>query len=389
MRPALQFLGPAYRYTVTLEPSSERWWFALDTITETPDRRRARVTFDQQLFANDPVTRAVSYTAVSHTKTRSDSPLSVLAQRVDTRLPEGRNRRSIALAKEMRARVNSDRAFIGSVLDLFRQGGFEYTLTPPLLNLDSVDDFIFNTKLGFCGHYASAFVTMMRAAGVPARVVTGYQGGEWNPIRQYFLIRQSDAHAWAEVWLDGDGWTRVDPTAVVAPERLNRGLLDLLPESGSLGERVVRNVEWLAELRQRWDAMNDWWNERVVNYDMRTQLDFLRWLGFDTPDWRVLGYLLGAGLIGWLLVIAWHVGRTSRGARGDRLARAYEKLCAKLARAGAPREPHEGPPAYALAIVAPSPGHRRRRTGPAAAIRGSALRQPRAILRRSRRHQRF
>ncbi len=196
---------------------------------------------------------------------------------------------------------------------------------------------------------------MMRAAGVPARVVTGYQGGEWNPIRQYFLIRQSDAHAWAEVWLDGEGWTRVDPTAVVAPGRLNRGLLDLLPDTRSIGERVVRNVAWLTKMRQRWDAVNDWWNESVVKYDMRTQLSVLRWLGFDEPDWRVLGYLLAAGLIGWLLVIAWHVGRTSRGDPGDRLARAYARLCAKLARAGAPREPHEGPLAYALAISSRRP----------------------------------
>jgi hypothetical protein len=157
------------------------------------------------------------------------------------------------------------------------------------------------------------------------------------------------------VWLDGEGWTRVDPTAVVAPERLNRGLLDLLPQTGSLGERVVRNIAWLSQLRQRWDAINDWWNERVVRYDMRTQLDLLKWLGFDEPDWRILGYLLAAGLLSWLIVIAWHVGRSSRGTPADRLSRAYEKLCAKLARAGAPREPHEGPLAYALAVSARRP----------------------------------
>jgi transglutaminase-like putative cysteine protease len=355
VRPPIQYLGPAYRYTVTLEPSSERWWFALDTVTDTPNRRRVRLTFDQQLLANDPVTRTISYTAVSHTKTRIEGPISKLAQRVDTRLPPNRNRRSVALARQMRAEVASDREYIAAVLNVFQKGGFAYTLTPPLLDMDSVDDFIFNTKRGFCGHYASAFVTMMRAAGVPSRVVTGYQGGEWNPIRQYFLIRQSDAHAWAEVWLDGEGWTRVDPTAVVAPERLNRGLLDLLPESASIGERVVRSVPWLSELRQRWDAVNDWWNERVVRYDIRTQLDFLRWLGFDQPDWRILGYLLAAGLIGWLLLIAWHVGRSSRATPVDRLARAYEKLCAKLARAGAPREPHEGPLAYARTISSKRP----------------------------------
>jgi Mlc titration factor MtfA (ptsG expression regulator) len=195
----------------------------------------------------------------------------------------------------------------------------------------------------------------MRAADIPARVVTGYQGGEWNPIRQYYLVRQSDAHAWAEVWLDGRGWTRVDPTAVVAPERLRRGLLDLLPESGSATARIMRQVSWLAQLRQTWDAANDWWNERVVRFNFRTQLDLLKWLGFDSPDWQILGYLMAAGLIGWLIVIAWHVSRSSRHDPVDRLARAYNRLCSKLAAAGAAREPYEGPLAYATAIAARRP----------------------------------
>jgi Mlc titration factor MtfA (ptsG expression regulator)/transglutaminase-like putative cysteine protease len=355
MRSPLQYVGKEYRYSVTLEPTSQRWWFALDTVAESPDRRRVRLTFDQQLVSHDPVTRLITYNAVSYTQTRSDGPAPVIARRVDTRLPPNRNLRSVALAKEMRSRAGSDQSYIASVLDLFRQGGFEYTLTPPLLNLDSVDDFLFNTKRGFCGHYASAFVTLMRAADIPARVVTGYQGGEWNPIRKYYLVRQSDAHAWAEVWIDGRGWMRVDPTAVVAPERLRRGLLDLLPDSASTTTRILRQVTWISELRQTWDAANDWWNERVVHFDFRTQIDLLRWLGFDTPDWRILGYLLASGLIAWLIVIAWHVSRTSRRAPADRLARAYEKLCGKLARAGAPREPHEGPLAYAMAIATRRP----------------------------------
>ena len=355
VRSPLQYLGKQYKYSVTLEPTSERWWFALDTVTESPDRRRALLTFDQQLLATNPIAQLVTYSAVSYTQTRSGGPVPLVARRVDTRLPPNRNLRSVALAKEMRGRASSDPQYIAAVLDLFRQGGFEYTLTPPLLNLDSVDDFLFNTKRGFCGHYASAFVTLMRAAGIPARVVTGYQGGEWNPIRQYYLVRQSDAHAWAEVWIDGRGWTRIDPTAVVAPERLRRGLLDLLPDSASATERMLRQASWLTQIRQSWDAANDWWNERVVHFNLGTQLDLLRWLGFDAPDWRILGYLLASGLIGWLIVIAWQVSRSSRHAPADRLARAYEKLCEKLARAGAPREPHQGPLAYAAAIATRRP----------------------------------
>jgi hypothetical protein len=137
---------------------------------------------------------------------------------------------------------------------------------------------------------------------------------------------------------------------------LQRGLLDLLPERGSAAARMLREATWLTKIRQTWDAANDWWNERVVHFDFRTQLDFLRWLGFDAPDWRILGYLLSAGFIGWLIAIAWHVGHSSRRAPADRLARAYDRLCSKLASAGAPRrEAHEGPLAYAMAIATRRP----------------------------------
>jgi protein-glutamine gamma-glutamyltransferase len=351
----MEYAGQAYRYRVTLEPSGHRWWFALDTVLESPNRRRVQLTFDNQLVARDPVNATVSYEAVSYTLTREVGPIPIVARRVDTRLPAGRNPRSLELARGMRAAVESDELYIAAVMNMFRTGGFEYTLTPPLLDLDSVDDFVFNTKQGFCGHYASAFVTMMRAAGVPARVVTGYHGGEWNRIREYFLVRQSDAHAWAEVWLDGRGWTRFDPTAAAAPQRLTNGLESLLPDSGSASDRLMRQVPWLTEMRQRWDALNDWWNERVVKFDLETQLDLMRWLGFEAPNWAMLGYGLAAGLILWMLVIAWQIGRSVRAAPVDRLAKAYQKLCGKLAHAGVPREPHIGPLAYATSIGAQRP----------------------------------
>ena len=342
----LEHDGQPYRYRVTMEPTSQRWWFTLDTVTEYPTRR-AVLTFDHQLIANDPISRPTTYEAVSYTRNSTAGPPSTLTRRYDTQLPPDRNRRSVKLAKEMRAKMASDADFVRAVLTMFRTGGFEYTLTPPQLDRDSVDDFLFNTKRGFCGHYASAFVTMMRAAGVPSRVVTGYQGGEWNPVREYFLVRQSDAHAWAEVWIDGRGWTRVDPTAVVAPERLRRGVYDLLPSALSTAQRFVRDSPWLLDARLRWDALNDWWNERVVRFDLNTQMDLLKWMGFESPDWRPLGWLFAFALVGWLLFVAWHVGRALRATSMDRLARAYTKLCAKLAKAGAPREPHEGPLAYA------------------------------------------
>jgi transglutaminase-like putative cysteine protease len=362
MQPVLQHEGNPFKYRITLEPTSQRWWFALDTVSDYPTRR-AMLTFDHQLVGTEPVTRPTSYEGISYTRNFSTGPASAMTRRYDTHLPEDRNRRSVRLAQEMRSQVASDADFVRSVLDFFRRGGFEYTLSPPKLDLNSIDDFLFNTKRGFCGHYASAFVTMMRAAHIPARVVTGYQGGEWNPIREYFVVRQSDAHAWAEVWIDGRGWTRVDPTAVVAPERLRRGVFDLMPGTFSAPARAMRQVPWLLEARQRWDAMNDWWNERVVRFDFNTQVDLLKWLGFESPDWEALGWLFAAGLTGWLGFIAWHVGRALRVTPMDRLARAYTKLCSKLAKAGAPRASHDGPLAYAEAVAIQRPDI-------AAAVRG-------------------
>ena len=353
-QPVLQHEGVAYRYRVTMEPTSQRWWFALDTVTEYP-MRRAVLMFDHQLIANEPTSRPTTFAAVSYTRNSTAGPPSTLARRIDTKLPPDRNQRAARLAREMRAGVADDTEFVRAVLAMFRRGGFAYTLTPPKLDLDSVDDFVFNTKRGFCGHYASAFVTMMRAAGVPSRVVTGYQGGEWNPVREYFLVRQSDAHAWAEVWIDGKGWTRVDPTAVVAPDRLRRGVYDLMPDAMTTAQRFMRDSPWLADVRMRWDAVNDWWNERFVRFDLSTQMDLLTWLGFDARDWQPLGWLFAAALVGWLMFVAWHVGKALRATPMDRLARAYTRLCAKLAKAGAPREPHQGPLAYAEAVATRRP----------------------------------
>ena len=348
-RQRLQGLGPAYSYRVALEPSQQRWWFSLDTPDRAPDPKVV-LTDDYQLIANDPVAQPTSYDALSHTRTRSTEPLSALSRRRDTALPP-RNPRSLDLAHELRERAGSDTAFVQAALEFLGTGGFVYSLTPPRLGYDSVDDFLFNTRSGFCGHYASAFVTLMRAGGVPARVVTGYLGGEWNPIGGYFVVRQSDAHAWAEVWLQDRGWTRVDPTGVVEPERLQRGILDLLPEALSAPMRLVRSSAWLTDWLQRWDALNAWWNDQVVRFDYQTQLDLLTSLGINTPDLRHLGWAFVLALLGWLGWIAWHVGRSAPGPRPDRLARAYTRLGRKLARIGLPRAAHQGPLAYADAVA--------------------------------------
>ncbi|HZO21151.1 MAG TPA: DUF3488 and transglutaminase-like domain-containing protein [Steroidobacteraceae bacterium] len=346
---ALEYLGKAYHYDIALEPSSQRWWFSLDTAAGAPGLR-AFFTYDYQLIAAEPVTEVTRYTLVSYTRTQSATELSSLARRRETLLPPDRNPRTLSLARKLRAEAGSDRAFIGAALELLRTGGFSYSLTPPALAQDSVDDFLFNTHTGFCGHYASAFVALMRAGGLPARVVTGYLGGEWNPIGRYFIVRQSDAHSWAEVWLQGRGWTRIDPTAVVEPERLRRGILDLLPDAVSAPARFVWSRPWLHGALERWDALNAWWNERIVRFSYDDQLRLLERLGFDAPGPRQLGWAFAAALMAWLLWIAWRLGRHPLPGRPDRLARCYARLCRKLAGAGVAREPSQGPLAFAAEI---------------------------------------
>jgi len=352
----LDYAGTTYHYRIRLEPDAGPWWLALDTIHST-DAAGASITPDRQLLARRPAHDPVTYDAVSSSLTRSSDTLSHLAQRLDTRLPPGRNPRSVQLAQQLRAAAPDEQAFIARVLDLFRHGGFSYSLTPPLLNLDSVDDFLFNTRQGFCGHYASAFVTLMRAGGVPARVVTGYQGGEWNPMGGYLLVRRSDAHAWAEVWLQGQGWVRVDPTAVVAPQRLQRGALDVLSNAGSVSERLVHGIAWLNRVHQTWDATNAWWSTRFIGFDYRSQSRLLSMLGFESRGWEQLGALLATALGLWLLVVTWGFNRLPR-VRPDRLARAYAVLCTRLARAGFPRAPHQGPMDYARSLEAARPALR-------------------------------
>jgi protein-glutamine gamma-glutamyltransferase len=346
----LDCLSTPYHYRVYLEPTYRHWWLALDTVMGPPGPG-VRYTEDYQLIAAEPVSQLLSYTATSCAHVRSLAPLSAAARLDDTRLPPGSNPRTLAFAAQLRRRAGSDGAFVQSALAFLRTGGFTYSLTPPPLGPDPVDDFLFHTRTGFCGHYASAFVDMMRAGGVPARVVTGYLGGQLNPYDGTLTVHQSDAHAWAEVWLADSGWTRVDPTAVVAPERLYHNILDLLPLELSTPERLLHTWPLLDTALQRWDALNGWWNDHIVAFNYRSQLNLLADLGFHSPELRDAGWVFAATLLAWLAWISWQVGRTPGAPPPDRLGYAYARLCRKLARTGLPRAPHHGPLSYADFIL--------------------------------------
>jgi hypothetical protein len=244
-----------------------------------------------------------------------------------------------------------------AVLDHFRRGGYRYTLKPRALGRDSVDEFLFGTREGFCEHYAGAFVVLMRALEVPARVVTGYQGGEINPVDGFMTVRQSDAHAWAEVWLPGQGWTRVDPTAVVAPVRIEIGAPEIAAAAGIeplFGSRGG-GLPLLAAVRFRWEALQNSWNQWVLTYSDERQRAFLEYLGFN-PDLRTLGLLFAAALTVILAVLT-VVSLRHRTVR-DPLADAYGDLRERLRGAGATVPDHLGPRAlaarFAAALTAPS-----------------------------------
>jgi transglutaminase-like putative cysteine protease len=341
-------LGDAVHYRVTLEPTNQYWMFALDTVDASP-RSDVYLSHDHQLTTANPITSVVSYDAVSHLATRSDAALSTLGRRYETRLPPDRNPRARALALEIRARTGSDAEYARAVLEWFRTSGLEYTLDPGRTSVDSVDDTLFDTKRGFCGHFASAYATLMRAAGVPARVVTGYLGGEWNPVGGYLIVRQSEAHAWTEVWLQGQGWTRVDPTAVVAPERLQRGVFEMLANSSRING-YLRNNAWLNRFVLVWDGTQQWWQEHVVEFDLRSQFDLLRKLGIDSPQWQQLGWAFALGLVAWISWVALSLRRSLARGKPDRIARAWIRATRKLGKTVAPRAAHEGPLDYARRI---------------------------------------
>jgi transglutaminase-like putative cysteine protease len=343
--------GPAYRYTVSLEPDGHRWIYLLDWPVQW-DLPRAVLTDDGMVMAASAVTQAIEVAATSSALIRSDGELGAAERLRDSRLPDGPNPRSRALARRMRAAHATDLDYADAVLHMFHDQPFFYTLTPPRLADDSVDRFLFEARSGFCGHYASAFAALMRAAGIPARVVTGYLGGQPNRYADYWIVRQSDAHAWDEIWVAGRGWLRIDPTAWIDPARVERSAFDRQGADGSLAGRRALTAPWIGDVRLRIDAVREFWRRRILDFNQDSQQDLLQFLDVPQPDAGKLVVALGLALtlaLGWL---TWQVRRELAPPRRDRLARAYAALCRKLARAGFPRHAAEGAEDYAGRVAA-------------------------------------
>ena len=347
--PSLRVSGPAYRYTVSLEPNLHNWIFVLDWPSRW-DAPRALLTNDYMLVEPNAISQPLDVNATSYGHVEAADPLSVGVRSRDTRLPENRNPRALALAHELRAAHRDDTDYVQAVLAMFRTQEFFYTLKPPRLTADSVDGFLFDTKRGFCGHYASAFATLMRAAGIPARVVTGYQGGTFNRFADYWILRQSDAHAWDEVWIEGHGWVRVDPTAAIAPERVEHGLTDLITAGAPLTSRWQQRTPWLADTQLRIDALRQLWRERILRFNQDSQEQLLGWLHIPEPDGEKLVLVLAACLALVMAWLTWQVRRELVERPRDPVTRAYERLCRRLAAVGLARLPAEGAEAFAARV---------------------------------------
>jgi transglutaminase-like putative cysteine protease len=346
--------GTAYTYKVSLEPHQHNWVFLLDFPSRW-DLPQGALTADFTLIQPDPVSRPLDVVATSYPHVDFTASPGAVMRRRDLRLPEGSNPRTVALAHTLRGEHPDAAGYVQAVLDLFAREPFYYTLSPPPLAADSVDAFLFDSRRGFCGHYASAFATLMRAAGIPARVVTGYQGGTLNPYASYWIVRQSQAHAWDEVWIDGRGWVRVDPTAAISPARVDPGLAEAVAGDESLAAGWRHQPHWLASLAMRVDAMRQIWRERILLFDQSSQISLLEALHVPQPDGEKLVVVLAATLLPALLWLTWSVRREVSLERRDPLLRAYARLCRKLARAGLSRRAHEGAEDFAARVASERP----------------------------------
>ncbi|TAN04216.1 MAG: DUF3488 domain-containing protein [Rhodanobacteraceae bacterium] len=328
--------GPLVHYDVTLLASQQHWLFALDVPVAASED--AQMGPDRTLWSAKPVAQTLRYRVASATDYRlGPATLDPRLRAAALELPAGFDPSARALAERWRAAAGADDiAVVRDALELFHDDGFVYDLDAPPLGRNSIDDFLFDTKTGFCEHYASAFTFLMRAAGIPARVVVGYQGGYWNAFAHYLLIRQSDAHAWSEVWLKGRGWVRVDPTAAVSR-------VILASTGGAMGDVGGGGTSWWLPWRDRLDIVNRWWGQTVVGFDALKQSRLFTPFGIGHATAQMLGIALAIVVFLALGLGALLAALRPRDKPRDALAAAQQRLQRKLARFGVVRGATEGP----------------------------------------------
>jgi protein-glutamine gamma-glutamyltransferase len=347
--------GGAIRQWITIEPHGANWMFALDRPVEAPSG--AMLNPANCLWSLQRIIKPRRYEVTSD----PDTTQKDLQPRERERLldvPTSISPAVRALAASWVAADPDPQEIVRRALDFFQTQRFRYSLSPGEYKRNDLDEFLFRRRLGFCEHYAASFATLMRLAGVPARVVVGYLGGEFNEMGRFYLVRQSDTHAWCEVWLPAAGWKRIDPTSVVAPERVNLGFDFFLERRGEAGAmsrqsalaRTLAHQPVFAKIRVLWQTLNYAWDSRVLGFEAETQQTFARHIGL--PDLRPISLLLlSAGIsVLFILIIAGLVQLRAR-TRSEPVQTVYKRFCAKAARIGATRDPCEGPVDFSRRLI--------------------------------------
>ncbi len=337
------FSEPAYRYTLLLEPQNNNWVFALEMAGDFPPQ--LHMNSEYLLTRSGNPDKRAEYPFTSYPSYRTGE-LSGHKLRTNTQLPGPASQKITSLIKRLGGFDTRPEQFVDRVLQHFNRENFSYTLTPPLMEDNPIETFLFETRSGFCSHYAAAFTYLMRVANIPARVVTGYHGGVLNPVGNFLEIRQADAHAWTEVWLENRGWVRVDPTAAVAPERIEQNVnIEQQIASRNISffsadSELARQLDWLKQARQLWSSVDYNWQRWVINYHSANQTQFLASLGIESLK-QMLYWLVGLGalftsILSWLLL-------SRKEKTADKVLRCYRRFCARLGKAGLKRNAGEGP----------------------------------------------
>lgn len=301
------------RYQIILEPTQQNWLFGLDY--PFAQQQDISITSNFTLRKDQPVTQQLRYDVLQFAPMRIDPVLSEASRRLNLELPSSGNPQARLLAQQLFAQSGSDPVrYIQAIERWINQTEFRYTLSPPRLNTNRIDEFLFTTKAGFCEHYSSSFTFMLRAAGIPARVVAGYQGGEPSRNGNVWEVRQMDAHAWTEVWLEGQGWVRVDPTAFVAPERVEQGMDALTQARGATmfgdgaGAQIsYQQYQMLQTLRRLSDQASYYWQKDVVGYDQDKQADsLLKWFNIRSIMQQITWLAVSAiSVMAMLVFVIW------------------------------------------------------------------------------------
>ena len=336
-----------FRYTITLEPTNLKWLLTLEQPINHSNKYN--ITREAMLTSKTTINNVINYTVTSQINAINKS-MFVQEHHKNRLLPINLNPETVDFAKNLFRKSNfSTVQYINNVLKYYRTNEFFYTLNPELLGDNAMDDFLFKTRRGFCEHYASSFAYLMRAAGIPARVVIGYQGGTINPLDDYMIVRQSDAHAWNEVWIN-NAWIRVDPTAAVSPERVEKGVLNSGLEVNKLPLLLVTNSDVLRNAAFLYDSFQNSWNQWVINYDQKKQTDLLKALGFENATSSNLILLLIIRFSITALIVSWFLFKQYT-IESDRVQLYYKIFCKKLQRFGIKRKSNEGPQDYETRVI--------------------------------------